>query len=94
MSSCCHMFLPRSTHLVQCAAEAARVQVWDMAWVRRTVHDAAYGGDMRAAWQLWTWLQREAWGLIPGVPFARHQGLPPEAERLPTSAFPTLPRSG
>ncbi len=44
------------------------MQVWDMAWVRRTVHDAAYGGDMRAAWQLWTWLQREAWGLIPGVP--------------------------
>ena len=21
---------------------------------------------MGAAWQLWTWLQREAWGLIPG----------------------------
>ena len=38
-----------------------------MPWVRRAVHNAAYGGDMGAAWHLWTWLQREAWGLIPGV---------------------------
>jgi hypothetical protein len=42
-------------------------QVWDMPWVQRTVHEAAYGGDMGAALQLWLWLQREGWGLIPGA---------------------------
>ena len=48
-----------------------------MPWVQRTVHEAAYGGDVGAALQLWLWLQREGWGLIPGAPCIAEAGRDP-----------------
>lgn len=41
--------------------------MWESDWVQHTTLEAATRGDPAAAQQLWLWLQREGWGLIPGV---------------------------
>ena len=43
------------------------LQVWETEWVQRMTQSAGYHGDPVAVLQLWLWLQREGWGLIPGA---------------------------
>jgi hypothetical protein len=42
------------------------VQVWDLRWVQEKVCAVEETGDREARMQLWTWLLREGWGMIPG----------------------------